>query len=92
MPTCPERSPLLSAQVNFNNMTDEEYALAASGDTARSVHPGAPFYAVGVVRVRFLEPLRTRAMRRRAYFLHRWLGLGAGALLLCIGLTGAITH
>lgn len=29
-------------------------------------------------------------MRRRAYFLHRWLGLGAGALLLFIGLTGAL--
>lgn len=40
-------------QVNFNNFTDEEYVVAASGDTARSVHAGAPFYAVGVVRVRF---------------------------------------
>jgi outer membrane receptor protein involved in Fe transport len=40
-------------QVNFNNITDEEYVLAAWGDTSRSVHPGAPFNAVGVIRVRF---------------------------------------
>jgi iron complex outermembrane recepter protein len=40
-------------QVNFNNITDEEYVLAAWDDTSRSVHPGAPFNAVGVIRVRF---------------------------------------
>lgn len=30
------------------------------------------------------------SMRQRAYFLHRWLGLGAGLFLFVIGITGAL--
>jgi uncharacterized iron-regulated membrane protein len=33
---------------------------------------------------------RSTFMRQRAYFLHRWLGIGAGLLLLVIGVTGAL--